>query len=273
MKARFPFGFGLSYTAFDYSDLALSATEIHADDGLTVRVSVRNTGPVAGKEVVQLYVSDPECVVYRPERELKAFTKVRLEPGETRTVTFELNRDAFAFFDAAAGRWVVEGGEFIVEVGASSADIRVSAAVRVHSDDVIETGPVRGPACVHGRLQVDDAVFAEMLGKPVPAPQGIRPFHLNSSVDEIATTWLGRLVKGRIVAGVRARMGGAGNDEVLDKMFEIMAGEMPLRGIEMFSGGQIRRTQLELLVAVLNWRLLEALRLLFMRADLTGERT
>jgi hypothetical protein len=88
-----------------------------------------------------------------------------------------------------------------------------------------------------------------------------RPFHLNSSVNEIAVTWLGRRVKEQLLAGFRKNMGLAGNDEGLERMFGAMAGEMPLRGLEMFSGGALSRRQLEILVALLNWRLLRAAKL------------
>lgn len=261
LAAAFPFGHGLSYTTFEYADLALSAADLDAGDGLEVRLSVCNTGAVAGSEVIQLYVSDPECRVYRPERELRAFTRVRLAPDERQEVCLRLARDAFAFYDPVAGGWVVEPGEFLIRVGASSVDIRLEARVQVRSDDHIGTGPVAGPDCLGGALGCGDDTFAAMLGHPLPAREPVRPFHLNSSVNEIAATWLGRRLKERIVAGFRARMGGASEDEVLNRMFETMAGEMPLRGLELFSGGQLARRQLDILIALLNRQPLRALAL------------
>ena len=265
LEILFPFGFGLSYTTFDYSELELSATDIRAVDVLKVGVTLRNAGPVAGKEILQLYVTDPDCRVYRPERELKAFAKVDLAPGESTRVEFSLDRDAFAFFDVVACDWVVESGEFLIGVGASSTDIRCSASVRVESADTIEIDQCNGPLTTDHGLLVDDDTFTDMLGGSPPPPEPTRPFHLNSSVNEIGTTWLGKRVKGRIVAGFQAQMGGGSNDEVLNKMFETMAGEMPLRGLEMFSGGAISRRQLEILVALLNWRLIRALGLYLKR--------
>jgi beta-glucosidase len=123
----FPFGFGLSYTTFDYGPLSLSSREIGPDDTLQVSVEIANTGRRTGKEVVQVYVRDQQASLQRPEKELKAFTKVQLEPGERRTVTLSLARDALAYYDDLAHQWVAEAGEFEVLVGASSQDIRGKA--------------------------------------------------------------------------------------------------------------------------------------------------
>src|SRR6266566_4353673 len=124
----FPFGFGLSYTTFDYGPLSLSAPEISPDDTLQVSVEITNTGQRTGKEVVQLYVCDRQASLQRPEKELKAFAKVQLEPGERKTVTLSIARDALAYYDDLAQKWVAEAGEFEVLVGASSQDIRANAA-------------------------------------------------------------------------------------------------------------------------------------------------
>ncbi len=124
----FPFGFGLSYTTFDYDSLRLSAEEIWLDDTLHISVDVTNTGQRAGQEVVQVYVRDVQARLQRPEKELKAFAKVQLEPGECKTVTLAIGRDALAYYDDLAREWVAEAGAFEVLVGASSRDIRASAS-------------------------------------------------------------------------------------------------------------------------------------------------
>ncbi|MBQ1637917.1 MAG: glycoside hydrolase family 3 C-terminal domain-containing protein [Bacteroidales bacterium] len=127
VKPLFPFGHGLSYTTFEYGEPAVSKA-VTADGAVTVRVPVTNTGAVAGAEVVQVYVSDPEASVDRPVKELKGFCKVWLEPGETKTVAVDLTRESLSFFDAAAHSWKAEPGRFDVLVGASSADIRGSVS-------------------------------------------------------------------------------------------------------------------------------------------------
>jgi len=125
----FPFGHGLSYTSFAYSNLKCSADKIIETDTIAVSVDVTNTGKVFGKEVVQLYVRDVKSTFARPEKELKAFEKVGLKPGETKTINFKLNREAFWHFDAAMNLWSVEPGEFEILVGASSRDIREKCSV------------------------------------------------------------------------------------------------------------------------------------------------
>ena len=123
----FPFGFGLSYTTFAYSSLSLDAQEIGPDDTLQVSVDITNTGQRAGKEIVQVYVRDSQASLQRPEKELKAFAKVQLEPGERKTAKLSLARDALAYYDDSTHDWVAEAGEFEVLVGASSQDIRARA--------------------------------------------------------------------------------------------------------------------------------------------------
>ena len=123
----FPFGLCLSYTTFSYSPLRLSAQDIGPDDTLQVSVDVTNTGERTGKEVVQLYVRDEQALLQRPEKELKGFAKVQLEPGERKTVMLSIARDGLAYYDDLARAWVAQAGEFEVLVGASSQDIRARA--------------------------------------------------------------------------------------------------------------------------------------------------
>ena len=133
MAVRFPFGYGLSYTNFSYSDLVISASEINDDQTLTVSCNITNTGNRAGMETVQLYVGDKESSVIRPVKELKGFEKVSLRPGETKKVFFTLDKRAFAYYETSINDWFVEYGEFEIMIGASSRDIRLSGSVYVNS--------------------------------------------------------------------------------------------------------------------------------------------
>ena len=142
LEPLFPFGFGLSYTTFSYGDVTLSAYKLEPGGTLTVSVPVTNSGPRAGQEVVQLYVRDPEASLERPEKELKGFAKVGLEPGETKTVTFSLNMRSLAFFSEEQNAWVAEAGTFEVLAGASAADVRSRAAFTL-SDTWAEKIPVK----------------------------------------------------------------------------------------------------------------------------------
>jgi len=129
----FPFGFGLSYTAFTYTDIQTDSNEIEEGATLTVKATVKNTGSVAGQETVQLYVRDVESSVVRPEKELKGFVKISLKPSEEKTVSFALDKRAFEYFDEESHDWQVEKGEFEVLIGGSSADTPLKATVRVNS--------------------------------------------------------------------------------------------------------------------------------------------
>lgn len=130
----FPFGHGLSYTSFKYSGLRVSSKSITPNETIKVKVDVTNTGKVAGKEIVQLYVRDVKATFARPEKELKAFEKVELKPKQTKTVTFTLDREAFWYFDTVKNAWSVEAGEFELLVGASSQDIRLAGIIAVNPE-------------------------------------------------------------------------------------------------------------------------------------------
>ena len=127
----YPFGYGLSYTTFRYDRLRVSRDTLRGDDSLTVAVDVTNTGARGGDEVVQLYVRYPHSAVPRPRRDLRGFRRVTLGPGESRTITFPLTASAFRYWDADAHRWAVENGPVVVEIGASSGDIRLERGVAV----------------------------------------------------------------------------------------------------------------------------------------------
>ena len=133
MTVQFPFGHGCSYTRFAYDNLAVSGKTFKDVDGLKVSVEITNTGPVAGKEIVQVYVHDHKSALMRPPKELKGFAKVELEPGETRTVSIPLDFRAFAYYHPGYRRWITEDGAFDILVGASSADIRCGETVTLQS--------------------------------------------------------------------------------------------------------------------------------------------
>ena len=162
VPVAFPFGHGLSYTQFAYSDL-------HAD-AHSATLTVTNTGDRAGAEIVQLYVAKPNAEIFRPAQELKAFAKVQLAAGESKTVTLTLNDKAFRYWNTRTDSWEVEGGTYELRVGASSADIRLTAAVEVIGTDALN--PYAGKALPHyqsGKVQtVPDAEWETLLGRPIP---------------------------------------------------------------------------------------------------------
>jgi beta-glucosidase len=213
----FPFGFGLSYTTFEYSELALDRSRMDEGETLTVSLKVKNTGPVAGQEVVQLYVRDPAASVVRPEKELKGLEKVSLAPGEVKPVRFALSRRAFAFWDVRTHGWRVEPGEFQILVGASSRDIRLAGSVHVEAP---------APA----RTFDQNAAFGDVLDHP------------------LAAAWARRAA-----ARLADRLGHyePGTPEAV--MMEAMSRELPLRALVRL-GRVITPAQLRQLLEVLNGR-------------------
>lgn len=133
LPVRFAFGHGMSYTTWEYSDLKLDKECMTDREELKVSVRIKNTGSYTGSEIVQLYVSDLECSVPRPVKELKGFGKVTLKPGESTELTFTLNKRSFAWYHTQIKDWYVESGKFLIQVGASSDDIRLSSEVTVES--------------------------------------------------------------------------------------------------------------------------------------------
>jgi beta-glucosidase-like glycosyl hydrolase len=129
----YPFGHGLSYTSFDYSDLHLTVQGSGQQASIEVRAAIRNAGRRAGQEVVQLYVRDPKAALDRPVRELKAFAKVDLQPGESREVVFTVGPRDLSYYSVELRRWVLEGGEFEIALGASSRDLRLTACVQIEA--------------------------------------------------------------------------------------------------------------------------------------------
>jgi beta-glucosidase len=135
IKPLFDFGHGLSYTRFEYSKLQLNTKKLAENGKLEICVNIKNTGDYSGKEAVQLYIGRKDSKVIRPVKELQAFEKVSLEPGEEKTVRFELCKGDFAYYNAAVPGWITEPGEYRIFIGNSSADIRQKVRIEVESKD------------------------------------------------------------------------------------------------------------------------------------------
>ena len=159
---RFPFGYGMSYTTFAYSDMAA--------DEQGVSLTVTNTGSVAGTEIVQLYVAKKSSELFRPVKELKGFARVTLAPGEKQRITIMLDDKAFRFWNVKANRWEIEGGEYELLVGASVEDIRLCEKISVHGTATVHPYEDRDLDCYYKGdvLHVSDADFETLLGHPIP---------------------------------------------------------------------------------------------------------
>lgn len=223
MDVLFPFGYGLSYTTFAYSNLRLSAAEITDQETLTATVTVTNTGSRAGKTVVQLYVGDKQSTVLRPVRELKGFEKVELQPGESKDVSFTLCKRAFAYWNTQIHDWHVETGEFTIEIGQSSRDIDLSANVTVKSTVALP------------RTYSMDSIIMDIMEDPKAAAV------LSSIMDNIKATLHPQETSGE-----------AAREAVSDDMTMAMLQYMPLRGALSFGGGSIDVSNVQKLLDELN---------------------
>ena len=228
VPVAFPFGHGLSYTSFAYSDLKASA------DGVTLTVT--NTGTRAGMEIVQLYVAKPDAKIFRPAQELKGFAKVPLRPGESRTVVIPLDDKAFRYWNTQTNRWEVEGGQYELRVGASSADIRLTAAVEVAGTNAPD--PYAGKTLPHyktGSVQnVPDAEWETLLGHAIP--QDKIKIDRNMTLGELnhSRSPLGWLIWAVLTALLNASYKKGKPD--LNILFQY---NMPLRALAKMTGGAI----------------------------------
>ncbi|MGE7612927.1 beta-glucosidase family protein [Paenibacillus sp. NPDC101420] len=210
----FPFGYGLSYTTFAYSDLSVSSHSLKDTDTLQVSVKVTNTGAMQGKEVVQLYVKDVLSNMVRPEKELKGFAKVDLQPGETKQVSFTLDSRAFAYYNVKLKDWHVETGEFEILVGASSQEILLVESVVVESTVSLAKSYTR------------NSTIGDLMGDPQAAA--------------IIQAMLSQ-------AGEMMPMLQDGSDMMIEMMRN-----MPIRAMVMFSQGAMTEQGLDELINLLN---------------------
>ncbi len=200
-EVAFPFGFGLSYTTFEYSDIKVSADKIKDTDTVTVSFKVKNTGDVDGAEVAQVYVNDVESTIFRPVKELKGFKKVFLKAGEEAEISIDLDKRAFAYYNVNLGDWHVESGDFKILVGASSRDIKLEETVYVESTVEAEIPDYKTSApCYYGAdiMNVSDDAFKAVYGKELPPSTRDKnaPFTvLNTIEDAQDSKWGGRIYR------------------------------------------------------------------------------
>ncbi|WMJ87075.1 glycoside hydrolase family 3 C-terminal domain-containing protein [Anaerocolumna sp. MB42-C2] len=223
MDVLYPFGYGLSYTTFAYSNLTVSKEKLTDKEKVRVFVDVTNTGTVIGKEVVQLYVSDLESTVIRPEKELKEFAKVELKPGETKTVVFELGMRAFAYWNTGIHDWHVETGDFRIMIGKSSRDIVCSTDIRVEST-------IKLPF-----VYTTDTTIGDLMEDPK------------------AKKYIDDLMKGSVLFSAEPEESNSSASEALSQdMLMAMMKYLPIRGVISFGDGSVTMEDLQKIVDELN---------------------
>jgi beta-glucosidase len=250
----FPFGHGLSYTQFTYSDAKLLADWSAETQSLDVAVTVKNTGSCAGAEVVQLYVREVDSAVYRPDRELKAFEKIMLQAGEEKELHFTLTKRAFAYFDVSLDDWDVRPGAFDILFAASSNDIRQSLTVSLPAG----SGRNSQPLVETPYVTMQDAQLAA-LGLRVTPAEPIKPYHANTTLADIRHHWVGKRVANAALEMAAKTMGKRQETPVAMKMREEMIMSLRLKTVQIMSGGALTPKRFDLLLLALNNRWLRFL--------------
>ena len=260
-EVLYPFGHGLSYTNFEYSDLKVNRKIIKKGDAVKLTFRIKNAGSVRGKETAQIYVRDVKSTLVRPQKELKGFSKVDLAPGTDKQVTVKLDERAFAFYDPSAEEWVVEPGEFEILVGTSSRDIRLETIVEVRGNTpILSTDGNKALEDFLKKKQVSDPDFEKLTGHPLPDnSHNQRPFTLQTPIIDMQETLVGGILKKRIKRQV-AEMVNADMHQSTRLMIEKMALESPLRLLIMFSGGALNEDFLKALLNLANGKIWEGIK-------------
>lgn len=233
-NVRFPFGFGLSYTSFEYSDIKLKKKNLTKGEGAKVTFTIKNTGDVAGSEIAQVYVAKPESKIFRAPKELKGFVKVHLDPGEEKKVTVELDDRAFAFWNTATEDWCVESGEYKILVGASSRDIRLEAAAKMKSEDDETIVDLRESAGVYfdgdpARAREDD--FKVIYGGEFKLAPEITSDSLNNSIERSKDKGLAKFIYNTVDLAMKPK-GGVGSSMITNTIMQT-----PIRNYVSMSNG------------------------------------
>ncbi len=255
-EVLFPFGHGLSYTSFEYKSLELNKVEILDGETVEAKVVFKNTGSVRGKEVIQLYVKDIESTIFKAPKELKGFEKIELQPGEEKTVTFNLSKRDFAHYSVEINDWIVESGEFDICVGASSADIRLSKVVNVNSTSQVEELDKSAELSCYYELDFDNPLFKDqfkkLYGKEYTSNEEIGPkvITINTTLSEITETKVGEQLYTNILESASAAIGG--KDEKIRLMVKAMVSDMPLRNLLMFSNGEMTEESIQNYITMMN---------------------
>ena len=203
-RVRYPFGFGLSYTSFEYSNLSL----VEDDSSYTFSCDVTNIGDYDGSEIVQLYVKAPGKTVFAPLRELKGFTKIPLKVGECGKATIRVDKSELRYFNTAENKYAFEGGEYIIEICSDCESVKLSTSVTIAPDEVASpySDKILGIYRSADVERMTDSVFEEMSGVRIPAPQPKKPIHIESRFSNMKSTFIGTVLYHSVLSVAKKEM-------------------------------------------------------------------
>lgn len=258
-EVLFPFGHGLSYTDFSYSDIKTNKNEINSKEELIVTCKIKNTGSIPGSEIVQLYVKDDTSTIFRPEKELKGFNKIHLQPGEEKELEFKMDSRSFAFYNTEFKDWFIESGDFTILLGASSRDIRLKYKVKVNSaNPEVQLKDLRNiiPEYfnIKNKKSISNKSFEILLGRKIPLQHRLpgEPFTMTSTVGDVSHTPIGKeLYKDALKTFLTVADGEEINPK-MERMMRAIVDELPLRSLVLISGGEIGSEKVKDLLKKIN---------------------
>lgn len=253
-EVAYPFGYGLSYTTFEYSNLVVTDKKVCVD--------VANTGKMTAKEVVQLYVSPPKSKIYKAVKELKGYEKLELQAGEKKTLTFELDNRSFAYWNVLIKDWHVESGEYTIGVGSSSRGIPLSAKLAIKGKDDVQVPDytLTAPSYYNlpeGEFDIPATEFESVLGRSVPVVRVGKPFNLSNTINDVQCTRIGRNLAKSLTKQVNQNSDAHDAGEEVVKIMD-----MPLRSLATLSSGTLSLSTLSGVIEIMNGNLFKGIKLL-----------
>lgn len=255
-EVAYPFGYGLSYSKFEYSNLTVSREKVTVD--------ITNVGKIKAKEIVQLYISAPKSKIFKSVRELKGYEKVELSPEETKTVEFILDDRSYSYWNVNIHNWHIESGEYVIEVGASSRDIRLSEKINIKGDDSIEVPDYHKIAPAYydvseGKIEISNQEFEALLGYKIPVIEICKPFNRNNTIGDVQSTFIGRILLKQINKRMKELYVNEKNSD-MENMGKAMIIDLPLRNLVVFSNGLITSKMLDGLLDMMNGHFFKGLK-------------
>jgi len=253
----YPFGYGLSYSSFEYSDLKLSSSEIESTESLKISFKIKNTGSMKAKEVCQLYIKNAPSIVFKAKKELKEFMKVECAPGEEKEITVDLSPEAFAYYNINIHDWHVESGEYHILLGSSSSDIRLEGNVYINNlNKKIPLPNYQAKSNSYYTTDFLDAFFDNewkgLVGEGLlPLNEDKRrPFTLNSTLEDVKKTYFGKILNKSVHKQIKKMF--SESDGWTYNMIEKVAVEQPLRSLVSGAGGVITKEMMIGMLEMIN---------------------
>lgn len=265
-EVLFPFGYGLSYTQFDYSNLIVE----EAGDEITVICSLKNTGNMYGAEILQLYVKNNKSKVFKAEKELRAFTKVYLAPGETKTAKMRFNKFDLSYFNTAEKKWILENGSYEVLAGSSSADIRLKKELEIINQKEA-TQPYSNQVLLAyiNAANITDEAFSQLIERELPINPPAKPLHIDSRIIDYKKTFLGWIIRRAMLGVIKKQLRaakkkpkGIERDNCIKaaKFLALTMDSNCMRGVSMCAAEKLPYNTAEGLVAISNGHIIKGLR-------------